>query len=126
MATLKFGAALKDVLWNAQAGDCWICKRGMVRKGSNDPASASLDHIWPKGRYGCIGDIGVTLLACRSCNAERGSPKPSDADIRQLVKVWRKVDRRWLRWNLQMIEADLKTLHIQRARVDLLRMLEAA
>lgn len=123
---LKFGASLKDVLWLAQGGDCWICKRQMQRKGSNDPNSASIDHIWPKGRYGEIGDIGVTLLACRGCNAGRGSPQPADSDVRELVKVWRLVDRRWLRWNLQMIESDLKALEMRRARVELLRLLEAA
>lgn len=123
---LKFGASLKDVLWLAQDGDCWICKRQMQRSGSNDPASASIDHIWPKGRYGQVGDIGVTLLACRGCNAGRGSPLPTDTEIRALVAVWRRVDRRWLRWNLQMIEADVERLKVASTRVEILRMLEAA
>jgi hypothetical protein len=126
MSAAKFGASLKDVLWSAQGGRCWICDRQMHRRGSNDQASASIDHIWPKAKYGDIGDIGVTLLACRSCNASRGSPQPSDADVRALIRIWRAVDRRWLRWNLKMIEADLKTMEVRRARVELLKMLEAA
>lgn len=119
-------ASLRDVLWRAQDGDCWICRRRMQRRGSNDDASASIDHIWPKARYGAIGDIGVTLLACRGCNGRRGSPHPTDGDIRALVGVWRKVDRRWLRLQLQMMESDLRALEIRKARVDLLKLLEAA
>lgn len=120
---LRFGASLKDVLWSAQEGLCWICRRGMQRRGSNEPASASLDHVWPKGKYGEIGDIGVTLLACRACNGARGSPQPTDDEVRALVRIWRLVDRRWLRWNLQMIEADLRAMERRRVRVELLRLL---
>lgn len=123
---LRFGASLKDVLWIAQHGDCWICKRQMHRKGSNDPNSASIDHVWPKAKYGAIGDIGVTLLACRGCNGKRGSPHPTDAEIRSLLRVWKAVDRRWLSWNVRMIELDLAELEKRRARVELLRILEAA
>jgi hypothetical protein len=123
---LNFGASLKDVLWLAQGGCCWICNGPMQRKGSNEDRSASLDHIWPKGQYGAIGDIGVTLLAHRGCNGKRGSPKPTDEEVRALVRIWRLVDRRWLRWNLQMIENDLAEYHKRVARVELLRLLEAA
>jgi hypothetical protein len=125
-ARLKLGAGVKDVLWQAQDGRCWICTRMMQWRGSNEPTSASIDHIWPKGRFGAIGDIGVTLLACRLCNGSRGSPLPTDAEVRELVRIWRLVDRRWLRWNLDMMEGDLATIEAKRIRVEILRSLEAA
>lgn len=121
-----FGATIRDVLWEAQDGMCWICGQGMLRKASNAPLSVSLDHIWPKSLSGELGDIGITLLAHRNCNAVRGNPPPTDDDIRALVAVWRKVDARWLRWNRQQLEAELRTLQLRRQRVNLLKMLEAA
>lgn len=123
---VSFGATARDVLWTAQDGRCWICARQMRRKGSNEPDACTLDHIWPKAKFPGIGDVGVTLLACKSCNAKRGSPKPSDAEVRTLVAVWRKVDRRWLSWNIRAIELDLQALEVKRDRVRLLKMLEAA
>lgn len=124
---LDFGATIKDVLWRAQDdGKCWLCSGQMQRKGSNHPHSCTLDHIWPRGRYGAIGDIGVTLLAHKDCNARRGSPAPTDAEIRTLVSVWRRVDRHWLRWNLHLAEADLRAMALRKARVELLKIFEAA
>jgi len=122
---LKLGAGVKDVLWQAQDGRCWICDRTMQFRGSNEPYSASIDHIWPKARFGVMGDIGVTLLACRSCNGSRGSPLPTDAEVRALVRIWRLVDRRWLRWNLDMMESDLAAMEAKRIRIEILRSLEA-
>lgn len=126
MKMAKFGASLRDVLWSAQGGRCWICCGQMLRRGSNDAASASIDHVWPKAKCGALGDIGVTLLACRSCNARRGDRLPTDAEVRTLVAIWRGVDPRWLRWNLQMIEADLRAVRVRACRAEILKLLVAA
>lgn len=123
---LKFGADIRDALWQAQGGRCWICDGDMRRRAPNDPKSATLDHLWPKARFGVIGNVGVTLLACKSCNGRRGSPLPTDAEVRTLVGVWRRVDRHWLRWNMAQMEADLRTLEAKRVRLEILKTLEAA
>lgn len=123
---ITLGATIKDVLWAAQDGLCWICRTPMQKRGSNDPCSSSIDHIWPKATHGEIGDIGIVLLAHRQCNERRGSPQPSDEEIRALVRVWRAVDRRWLSWNIAAMEGEVRGLEVRKARVELLKMLEAA
>lgn len=117
---------LKDVLWEAQRGRCWICAGRMRFYGGRQPEGATLDHVWPKGRYGQIGDVGVTLLAHRRCNELRGSPIPDEQSVRALVTVWRKVDRNWLSANLEMMEAGLRSFDLQRGRVEILRMFAEA
>jgi hypothetical protein len=123
---LKLGADTRDALWQAQEGRCWICQGLMTRKAPNEPHAATLDHIWPKARFGVIGNIGVTLLACKRCNGKRGNPIPTDDDVRTLISVWRRVDPLWIRWNMTQMEADLRALEAKRVRLEILKSLEAA
>lgn len=89
---------LRDVLWVAQdRGRCWICNGQMSKKDANkNPKAATLDHLWPRKHFGRIGDVGLTLLACKACNTDRGHTMPSDDDIRTLVRVYRKIPAWWL------------------------------
>lgn len=126
MSKCKPMPTLRTVLWGAQNGECWICSCEMLDTGSNDPRQASLDHLWPKARYGGMGDIGLTMLACRECNTQRGSPIPSDDDVRKLVRVWRGVDRRWLANHVKSAVNHAADHLVKVQRADLLRLLEAA
>lgn len=117
---------MKDVLWEAQSGKCWLCDGQMRFHGKMSPERATLDHVWPKAYFGNIGDVGVTLLAHRSCNQARGAALPEDDDVRKLVGVWRRVDRYWLHCNLEMVEASLRTLEAQRLRASILRLFAEA
>lgn len=87
---------LKDVLWTAQEGRCWICRAHMRKAQHNHAQTASLDHLWPRKQYGAIGDIGITLLAHKRCNEDRGATLPSDDDIRILISVYRLIPAWWL------------------------------
>jgi hypothetical protein len=88
---------LRQALWDAQAGCCWICRVGMIPPGQrgkhNHPMRASLDHVWPRSVYGENGDFGLTLLAHQVCNSERGNKVPSENEIRVLVSTYRRLDR---------------------------------
>jgi len=87
---------LRDALWKAQAGCCWICREAMVDGGKYPPhhtKRASIDHVWPKGIYGDLGDFGVALLAHRGCNQERGARTPSERDVRTLVRTYQRLDQ---------------------------------
>jgi hypothetical protein len=117
---------LQDVLWEAQAGKCWLCDGRMHFYGKMSGEAASLDHLWPKAKFGNVGDIGVTLLAHRRCNQARGDALPGDDDIRFLVSVWRKVDRHWLDVNREMIEATLRFVEAHRTRAEILRLFTEA
>lgn len=71
--------ALKRVaLWMAQGGRCYYCSRHMVLplkqiKGQSSPANmATLDHMLPRSRGGTL-TYGNTVLACHSCNCDKGS-----------------------------------------------------
>lgn len=117
---------IRTVLWAAQNGKCWICDCEMLDAGSNDPRQASLDHLWPKARHSGLGDIGLTMLACRECNTLRGSKSPTDNDVRMLVRVWRGVDRRWLSNQVKAAVGHAAGQRVIVQRADLLQLLEAA
>ncbi|MES3028523.1 MAG: hypothetical protein V4820_11795 [Pseudomonadota bacterium] len=87
---------LREVLWDAQKGKCWICDGNMRKRGADHPTQATIDHLWPRKVYGGIGDIGITLLAHKACNGNRGHSMPTDADIRKLVSVYRSIPKWWL------------------------------
>lgn len=101
-------ATLKEVLWTAQDGCCWICNGRMAKGEHKHGQMATLDHIWPKSRFGAIGDLGITLLAHRSCNADRGNPMPSDDEIRVLIRVYRAIPRWWMEAEIRKAELEIK------------------
>jgi non-ribosomal peptide synthetase component F len=117
---------LQDVLWEAQDGKCWLCDARMHFYGKKEDQAASLDHLWPKAKFGNVGDIGVTLLAHRRCNELRADTLPTDEDIRHLVRVWRRVDRHWLDVNREMVEAAIRTVEAHRTRAEILRLFTEA
>ena len=80
----------------------------------------------PKARFARLGAVGVSLLAHRGCNSERGCAAPSEDDLRELVRVWRMVDRRWLAGVRKALETEVAMLELKRARLALLREFEAA
>lgn len=86
---------LKDALWAAQRGRCWICESPM-RFAGNKAMSATLDHMWPRAGRGRLGDVGLTLLAHKACNCARGAAEPSDAAIRKLIGVYRRMPQAFL------------------------------
>jgi hypothetical protein len=101
---------LRDVLWTAQKGCCWICGGRMMKvSGHYVPQMATLDHLWPKSKFGTIGDLGVTLLAHGSCNAERANPMPSDDDIRLLVRTYRAIPRQWIQSEIRKAELEIRS-----------------
>lgn len=113
---------LKDALWAAQGGKCWICGGKMKYEGSLN-GSASLDHLWPKSAYKAIGDIGVTLLAHRACNVTRGAALPDDEDIRILIDVYTRLPREFMEENLRIVERQLESQKAWRVRGEILRAL---
>jgi 5-methylcytosine-specific restriction endonuclease McrA len=108
-------ATFRQLLWKAQGGSCWICRQGM-RQGGNNPTSATLDHLWPKSVYGHIGDFGLCLLAHAKCNANRGNKRPTDADVRRLVEVYRKIPVTELLAELRTLEAAIAAEKATRLR----------
>jgi hypothetical protein len=125
-------SSVRAVLWAAQDGACWLCDAPMRRWSDKaaarraDPLHATIDHVLPRAMFGRIGDLGVTLLAHRGCNTDRGCRPPSEADLRRLVAVWRRVDRAWLAAQLAGLEGELRQLDAKRARVALLREIGGA
>ncbi len=81
---------LSAALWEAQGGVCWWCGQPLSPFAGGKLA-ATRDHVFPKSRTGPLGDVGVTLLAHRACNAKRAASWPTDDDIRTLVRVWRRM-----------------------------------
>lgn len=121
--------SLKDVLWEAQDGECWICRRRMIdpvaKRGHNHPDRASLDHVFPRSKFRKMGDIGIVLLAHQACNQARRDPWPSDDEIRSLVRVWRRVDRNWLEAQLELTRAQIEGLRLQETRSEILALFAA-
>lgn len=113
---------MKDVLWEAQGGMCWICGHRMVLGGRQHGRIATFDHVFPKSKFRAMGDVGIVLLAHRDCNARRGDPMPSDDELRVLVRIWRSVDREWLRVTLSYIAKNIAAVRLQTARAELLTL----
>lgn len=116
----------KDVLWDAQEGACWICGHRMLLGGRQHHQQATLDHVFPRSKFRAMGDIGIVLLAHKGCNGRRGDPWPTDDELRELVRVWRRVDRSWLNANLALIHKNLTALKTQASRAELLAIFAGA
>jgi hypothetical protein len=117
---------LKDVLWEAQGGKCWLCERRMIFHGGTLQNSCTVDHVWPKGIFGKNGNTGICLLACRSCNNARGDVYPTDDEIRAFVRIWRKVDPSWLLGNLRLLRKALASAQREKVRAEILNLFATA
>lgn len=116
-------STLRNALWKAQAGCCWICRERMVPptdpRPAHHPKRASLDHVWPRSVYGENGDFGLTLLAHRECNEQRGNRIPTDREIRELVAVYRRLDRGVLTRFLSEAKNEAARARIAKHRISL-------
>jgi hypothetical protein len=121
---------LRQALWKAQAGCCWICRESMRpldARPAHHPKRSSLDHVWPRSIYGENGDFGLTLLAHQDCNSERGNRIPTDADIRLLVSTYRRLDRSVLTRFLAEAKLERARAEAAKARIALaMTFLEAS
>lgn len=57
---------LKNRLWLAQKGICYLCGRLMNRTMLGHPHFATVDHVVPRSAGGC--GAKNKKLACRECN----------------------------------------------------------
>ena len=113
---------LRDVLWEAQEGRCWICERRMIQTSNPHYEQATIDHVFPRSKFKATGDIGLTLLAHKGCNGSRNDPWPTDEEIRKLVAIWKRVDRDWLKFSLSDVQAQAAHLRTMEARAEILSM----
>lgn len=113
---------LRDVLWEAQGGRCWICEGRMVQTAQYHAHKATLDHVFPRAKFRAAGDIGITLLAHSSCNSHRHDPWPTDDEIRKLIAIWRRVDPDWLRISHEDTERQGRALTATLARAEILSL----
>lgn len=67
-------------LWRAQRGRCHYCGQPCAYFGRNRPTApqfpaneATLDHIIPRAHGGALDPLLNCVVACRSCNLERGT-----------------------------------------------------
>lgn len=62
------------------------------KRGKNDPAYATWDHVYPRSHIERAGKGGVQLLACGGCNHARGQKPPTAAYMalgERLLDEWR-------------------------------------
>lgn len=70
-------------LFEEQGGRCYYCSTIMllakIPNGVRQPSNlATLDHIIPVSKGGACGPTLNCILACRSCNNERGDQDARD------------------------------------------------
>lgn len=70
--TRQFKKKLWEDLWEAQSGKCFYCETEMLKEISNNPISASLDHIKPKEKGGNTSPNNL-ILCCRNCNMSKNT-----------------------------------------------------
>lgn len=114
---------LKDVLWDAQRGRCWLCDERMhyhAATAHSRPLAATIDHVWPVSIYGVRGAIGLALLAHHDCNVARGAIVPTDDDIRKLIVIYQRIPRWWLENAKAGLLRELRHIKLVRARAAVL------
>ena len=77
---------LKDRVWNRDRGLCFYCGQ-FLSKG--DP-ERTLDHVIPRCKEGTSNRMWNLVLACRSCNSDKGDsdPKPEQLAVVLERKEW--------------------------------------
>lgn len=66
---------LKERMFEAQAGLCWICGELMILTGKQVPDAATFDHIIAVS-HGGTWDESNLKLAHKLCNNRRGNGEP--------------------------------------------------
>jgi len=85
-------AKYRTRLYLAQNNTCYLCEKKMRhpngdRRNRNPPHNkATVDHVFPRSRGG-YGMIGNVLLACSSCNHEKGDRMPTPEELAYLLHI---------------------------------------
>jgi hypothetical protein len=86
-------ALMRRLYWEAQAGQCGIC-RGRMRRNFNSP-KMTFDHVWPKAWIANCSDdaryLGNLLLSHDVCNKAKDDSKPSADQVEFLREINRKL-----------------------------------
>lgn len=82
----------RSLLYKAQSRLCYICRRKMRhpngdRRARSVPADkATVDHVFPLSHGGFIR-IGNVLLACNTCNRQKGNRFPNKKEMASLIAI---------------------------------------
>lgn len=75
-------------LWKLQGGRCSICNEPLLRdERFHDGAGWNLDHVYPRSRYGRLGNCGNVLLSHMACNTAKSDREPTGCEVLLLYAV---------------------------------------
>lgn len=75
-------------LWKAQDGRCAICGGRLIRdERFHDDSGWNLDHVYPRSRYGRLGNRGNLLLTHVACNTAKADRDPTGCEVIMLHAV---------------------------------------
>lgn len=84
---------MRRVFWEAQGGQCGIC-RGRMKRSFSTP-KLTFDHVWPKAWAAHAAAeakyLGNLLLAHASCNKAKRDERPRAEQVEFLHEVNRKL-----------------------------------
>lgn len=73
---------IENRLWKAQDGRCAICGLHLLRdERFRDDTGWNLDHVYPRSRYGRLGNRGNLLLTHVACNTAKADRDPTGCEI---------------------------------------------